>query len=157
MIMQKWKHPKYYMGETYYDYLLLYSRTRDSGLLQNHNWTQLLESLGGETCPEDENGLIIARASHFACGWVELMMIHQDTDNKIIQKAEDLLQSLDEYPIFNEDEYWNVQDDFCQEYWQHACLRERIEICQDAHESIFAARSDYYPSECMESILVDCE
>lgn len=156
MILKKWKHPKHYMGETYYDYYILYARTRDSGLLQNHNWTQLLESLGGETCPEDEGGLIIARASHFAVGWIELMMIHENATD-VIAQAEDLLQSLAEYPILNEDEYWNIQHEFCQEYWSNASLYERVEICQKSQESIFAARSDYYPSECMEEILVDCE
>ena len=42
-----------------------------------------------------------------------------------------------------------------QENWEDMSVEERVGLCQDAHVSIFSARSKYYPVDCAESLTCD--
>lgn len=67
---------------------------------------------------------------HWACGWVEYMMIRADAPKELIEKANEIYSMLKfDYPILNEEDYSKRQEESINEYWIHADIKERIELC----------------------------
>ena len=95
--MQKWSRSENYIGETYYDYYVLLSRNRDSGLVEESNFWSALKMLNGES-----DTVKIVRAKHWLCGWVEMILIHE-SDKESVDKGNEIEESLNNYPILDED------------------------------------------------------
>lgn len=137
--MKRWTRPKYYMGEEYYEYYVLYSVTRDSDILTRSNWECILEEI-----PESET-VIIQRSNHFLCGWVDLLLIHE-SDQEAIDKGNEILKAEREYPVLNDDHFSQLEFEETTEIWQDClALKEKIQLCAEAGVSIFAARSEGIP------------
>ena len=139
--LKKWTHPQYYMGETYYDYYVVLSHHRDGDDLEESNFQSALGMLGGES-----ETVIVARASHWAVGWVELLLVHE-SDTDAIETAQDILNRLEDYPVLDEEDYSQRESDHALEVWASCySLKERIALCVECGLSIFAARhTDYLP------------
>lgn len=88
-------------------------RHRDSEILDNSNFESATELLGGES---EDNGVIIARAGHWAVGWVETLMIHKDAPHELLDKAEELLAALERYPVVDEDDYSEREYEYYSNY-----------------------------------------
>jgi hypothetical protein len=116
-----WKHPKDYMGETYEDYYVGPSRTRDSEALENSNFDVALKELGGEG-----DGVVVANAGHWAVGWVETILVHKDATEKValLEGIEDRLAG---YPVLDEEDYSNRQAEEARQSWESFGLREMID------------------------------
>jgi len=95
--MKKWERADNYIGETYCDYFVLLSRTRDSGLVEESNFQSALKMLNGES-----DTVKIIRASHWAVGWIEMILIHE-SDKESVDKGNEIEKSLESYPILDED------------------------------------------------------
>ena len=95
--MQKWSSSENYIGETYYDYYVLLSHHRDSGLVEESNFQSALKMLNGES-----DTVKVIRAKHWAVGWVEMILIHE-SDTKSVDKGNEIEESLNNYPILDED------------------------------------------------------
>ena len=97
--MEKWSRTENYIGETYYDYYVLLYRTRDSGLVEESNFWSALKALNGES-----KTVKIVRAKHWLCGWIEMILIHE-SDKESIDKGNEIEESLNNYPILDEDTF----------------------------------------------------
>src|SRR6266550_2530360 len=96
--------------------LVLLSRNRDSDLLAESNWDTVLKFLGGES-----DSVQIVRHGHWACGWIEYLMIDgRDTDT--VTLAESVESKLEDYPIFDEEDYSNRTYAAAFEYWEQASM-----------------------------------
>lgn len=140
--MKKWKSTSNYMGEDMSEYYILYSKTRDSGVLHRANFAAILAEL------EDSEGYEVHTFGHWACGWIEAIMIHEKSP--ILGKAENIYSQLQDYAVLDEELYSAMQRAESLEHWESASLQERIELCSEAVISIFAARHDTPCVEVME-------
>ena len=96
-LMKKWERADNYIGETYFDYYVLLSHHRDSGLVEESNFWSALKVLNGES-----DTVKIIRAKHWLCGWIEMILIHE-SDKDSIDKGNEIEKALENYPILDED------------------------------------------------------
>lgn len=97
--LKKWKAASNYAGDEYPDYYVVYGRSRDSTLLDQANFESALKRLGGES-----KTVITPRASHWAVGWVEPLLVHKD-DAKAVEEAQAIVDALADYPVLDEELY----------------------------------------------------
>lgn len=136
-----------YAGENLSHLLVVpVSRSRDSNPLDESNFEEALRLLGGES-----DAVQIHRFGHWACGWYELLLI-DPADTKAVRIGEDIEARLDNYPCLNEEDYADREWRGAQDSWDSMCLQDRIEICDKAGLSIFAARHDDMPGEVFEEL-----
>lgn len=95
--MEKWRRTENYIGESYFDYYVLLSHHRDSGLVEKSNFQSALKALNGES-----DTVKIIRSSHWAVGWIEMILIHE-SDKESVDKDNEIEKSLESYPILDED------------------------------------------------------
>ena len=98
-LMEKWSRSENYIGESYNDYYVLLSRNRDSGLVEKSNFQSALKMLNGES-----DTVKVVRSSHWAVGWIEVILIHE-SDVISVSKGNDIEESLESYPILDEDDF----------------------------------------------------
>jgi hypothetical protein len=67
------------------------------------NFAEILDLLGGES-----KTVIVAAASHWACGWVETILIHE-SDAKALKIGDEIKRGLKDYPLVDEDAYYEAQ------------------------------------------------
>ena len=103
--MKKWSRTENYIGETYYDYYVLLSHHRDSGLVDKSNFQSALKMLNGES-----DTVKIVRAKHWLCGWVEMILIHE-SDKESIDKGNEIEKALENYPILDEDDFYERESE----------------------------------------------
>ena len=98
------------------------------------------------------------RASHWAVGWVEHIMVRDDAPESVISTAADIIAAIEDYPVYDESHYSELQQIETDEFWSQCNLRDRIYYCNQMEISIFAARRDYAPSGdwCDLPQFVDC-
>lgn len=112
--------------------------SRDSGCLEQSNWSASIKILGGES-----DTLKIRRFGHWACGWFEIILVHPSRKAEI----EGLEQDLEDYPVLDDDDFSEREHQAKNEYWGLFSLQERIDLCREAGISIFQARRNYIPSD----------
>jgi len=103
--MKKWSRTENYIGETYYDYYVLLSHHRDSGLVDESNFQSALKMLNGES-----DTVKVIRAKHWLCGWVEMILIHE-SDKESIDKGNEIEKALENYPILDEDDFYERESE----------------------------------------------
>lgn len=115
-------------------------RNRDSDALSESNFSAALESLGGES-----ETVEVHRFGHWACGWFEIIIV--DPNSPAAEIAQDIDNSLADYPILDESDYSEREWERAGSYWEQCSISERVEWCQRYGASIFAARRDYIPED----------
>lgn len=100
------------------EWLIAYTTQRDADTLNRSNWSCFLKLLGGEG-----ETVAIERASHWACGWVEYLVI-DPSDAARVAKAQETLASLDGYPVVNEDHWSTLEHEEYTEAFRQNCRRE---------------------------------
>ena len=138
-IIERWHRASNYGGTDYSDHFVFLSQHRDSDRLTRCNFRAGLDALGGES-----ETVIIARANHWGYGWVESILIHE-SDTETLDKAEDILAALSDYPVIDEHALSDMEYDEAHQSWEQMGLRSRARLCIEAGLSIFAARRDYIP------------
>jgi hypothetical protein len=103
--MQKWSRSENYFGETYYDYYILLFRHRDSGLVEESNFQSALKMFNGES-----DTVKVIRFSHWLCGWIEMILIHE-SDKESIDKGNEIEKALESYPILDEDDFYERESE----------------------------------------------
>jgi len=142
--LERWTRPDSFMafdsGWYYSNAAFVFlARHRDSELLTQSNFECAIARLGGES-----DTVVIVRESHWAVGWVEWIAIHE-SDVESLERAKDMIDSLNDYPALDEDDWSQREWDAAQCYWESLDLPERISLCRDAGVSIFSARLGYIP------------
>lgn len=125
------------------DWYVVLGQNRDSDCLTESNFATALKELGGES-----ETIEVHRFGHWACGWYELLLaapIHKE-------KVADIERRMDSYPVLDEDDFSEREENLRNEYWSNCSMREKIDLIKDSSEfrngkvSIFAARrKDYSP------------
>jgi hypothetical protein len=98
--LERWKRCDNYMGEDFSDYYMVAGQNRDSNYVQQSNFIAATERLGGENEPM----VIIARSTHWACGWVDFLMVHKDALDKI-EIAEKIDEDIENCIILDWENY----------------------------------------------------
>lgn len=149
-----------YAGDRFDDRYVVVTRTRDSDILTEVNFTVALECLGGEQHDEvaDKHIVQIVRIGHWACGWIEHLMVHKDAPEALLKEAEEIVCALADYPVLDDDAYSEAQDEAVYSYWEDSMsLKERVEACRQAGVSIFHARPKRgIPEKCYDDIREQC-
>lgn len=109
--LKLWTRPDHYAGAQWPDYYVFLGRHRDSDMITESNFDAAMKALGGES-----ETVIIARASHWAVGWVESILIHKD-DSAALQIADDLAAQLEDYPVLDESDLSERECEAAHEYW----------------------------------------
>ncbi len=88
--LSRWTHPSNYMGASWPDYYVFLGRTRDSDALGRANFDGGLKAIGGEQTADDDTPLVaVVEESHWACGWVQWIAIHESA-TEALQAADQL-------------------------------------------------------------------
>lgn len=119
-------------------FVLPVMRSPDSGIADESNFDAALRELGGES-----DTVQVHRFGHWGCGWYELILVHPDRESA----GEEIEASLENYPILDEHDHSEREWATKAEYWERASIRERVELCQRARCSVFAARHDEMPQD----------
>lgn len=154
----KWETPDSYVGHNPVGNYLIYSRNRDSSIAEDVNYQEILKDLQAVMSEEDRDNSRVYdfRASHWACGWIEYIIVEQNASEKVLQLAGEIVCGLADYPIYNDDKVSEAESEARFEYWQDASLSERIDLIKEYTDlSIFAARRDDELPEEVENYLYD--
>jgi hypothetical protein len=101
--LKPWTMPGSYIGPSHEGYYYFLGQNRDSDLLTQSNFICGLELLGGET-----DTVQVIRDGHWACGWIEYILIHE-SDIKSLQVADAIMTNLNDYPVLDESHYSDME------------------------------------------------
>jgi hypothetical protein len=130
-----WTHPADYGGHSPDGDYVIYARTRDSDIMANVNYDSIMETF------EHDESVYDFRASHWACGWVEYIIVPAGSPDSVLTRAADILCALADYPSLNDDKLCEAEyEAFC-EFWDGIGTGERLDYLKQSGDSIFAARA----------------
>ena len=98
--LERWERFDNYIGADYSEWFVAYSRVRDSGLLDQSNYDAVLKRLGGES-----DTVVVIQFSHWAWGWVDVILVHENDKDRLVEANEILRYLAEDYPILDEDHY----------------------------------------------------
>jgi hypothetical protein len=130
--MQKWTLPDHYAGADWPGYYVFLGQNRDSDALTRSNFRVALKRLGGET-GEDDNGIslvAVVRESHWACGWIEWIAIHE-SNLAAIKLADEMQADIDNYPVLDESDWSDLEYTEAMDYWDSMSLSCKVDYCRD--------------------------
>lgn len=100
----RWQRADNYSGTDYSDFVVGLSKTRDGDLLEQSNFDVLLERLGGE-----KDGVVeVVHFSHWACGWVETILVSVKAKRKLKLLMEQL-NALEEYAVLDDEHFHELE------------------------------------------------
>ena len=151
--LKLWTRPDSYWGTQWDGWFPFLGQSRDSDPLERSNYRVALAALrkvedpNGTGDEEDSATVQEEHANHWACGWVETIMIHE-SDTAALQTADEMAARLLAYPVLDEEDWSNLEYEEAQETWASFSVRDRLTYCADYGASIFAARRDSFPRKC---------
>lgn len=92
------------------DVVLVVSRSRDASILTESNFATALEMLGGEG-----NGVSVVNVGHWACGWVEHIVVDFDAKDKL-EIALKIINSIYAYPVLDDFDFSDREYQYASEY-----------------------------------------
>ena len=137
-----WVRPSNYVGKDWTGYFIIVSQNRDSGTLEKVNFEtarKLLSQWEGEevnaTAPGDipcpQMQVTVASANHWACGWVDSLMIHKEAPEAALIEAAEIICSLADYPCLDDMALSNLEYNEAAETWnRYTGDRERVQIAK---------------------------
>jgi hypothetical protein len=162
----RWTRPANYGGFSPDGDFLIYSTHRDADILTRSNWETIGTTLrqAAQEYPEPDNDgahnqggswVYDFHARHWACGWVESLLIRSDAPAGLLETAAEILCAIASYPIFDESHFSEMEYTEARDRWARASVRERIDLAARAGVSIFSARGDDMPADCFDACLSD--
>jgi hypothetical protein len=104
---------------------------RDSGVCGESNWHAQLASLGGES-----DTLEIHRFGHWACGWLEIVIVHPSRADEV----EEIANALADYPILDDNDLGEREMLAADEAWDQSEIKEQalhVATVFDLHSATF--------------------
>lgn len=155
---RQWETPGSYMGPQYHGYVMLISTNRDADILGRSNWEAACEMF-----PETEDETVIhAGASHWACGWVSYIMIKFDgmEDNLqqrlIMYKALRTWEALQDYPVIDDGLYSEMEHNEYLEYAEQEADSVALVVCKNfGLDESLAEDEDF--RELMVQLNIECQ
>ena len=135
------------------------SRTRDGDMLEESNWMTACTILNAEPFDGDQRSRAMPsnfaarpvvyhwRAGHWACGWVEYLMVRADAPESVQTEAGKILECLDVYPVLDDADFSERETTQVNDYWRGLNVSARVDYLRDCGLSIFSARRDYLPAD----------
>lgn len=157
-----WERPRDYGGHSPDGDYIVYTQHRDSSALERSNYRRILEDVGkkavelgqregllGDPVEGETQWVYTFRAGHWAVGWVEYIILKQVCPDDLVIYVGEIRARLADYPVYDEDDFSNLEHEEVCEYWSGLDLKGRIEAIKDSHAdlSIFAARHDSVPDD----------
>ena len=140
-----WERPESYAGYDPAGDIILATKHRGSSILDESNWQVLAQAFGGNAYSW--------RATHWACGWVEYLMLPAPAPANLKAMAERYADELADYPVLDEEGYTVAQVEAMQAYWEAADTPDRAEYIAEAVGTgeaaahLLAALGDDIPEE----------
>jgi len=112
---------------------------RDADLITQSNfevltkWLQNTDSKN-ETWTEESS-------RHWAVGYMANVLVKPGTRAETILR--DATKAITEYPVLDEEHYWDLEFSECELFWDQLSISERVKLLQDSQDSVFAARASY--------------
>jgi hypothetical protein len=100
------------------DWVWVVSRGRDSDLVTESNWDVALEMLGGKG-----RHVKVEQFGHWGCGWFEILCVNPASKRKL-KVALEIVQCLEQYPLLDDSDYSERENQYCSEYAEDA--KERL-------------------------------
>ena len=146
--LDAWTRPGSYAGPDWPEMFVFLGQNRDSGCLERSNFEVAQARLGEipepTDWPHDGQPWTVIRERHWLCGWVEWIGVHRGAAEHL--KAADKMEGeRQDYPVLDETHWSEKEFGEAANYWESAGVSERVELCQSAGVSVFAARRDYMP------------
>jgi hypothetical protein len=136
----RWETPEYYGGFNPVGDIVVYSQNRDSSILEQSNYKQIFKHLK-ETIKDLDSPPYIEGDERSEFDWVyDFRARHWACDAAI-----EVIGSMEDYPVFDEMHYSEMQWDATETFWQECSTEDRMHYCKEMGVSIFAARRDYTP------------
>ena len=132
--MERWEKPSNYLGGDYSDYYVICSHHKNSGLLAESNWDEVVKRL--------ENHVKVASCGHWMTGWIEFALIHH-TDMEGIKLAQAIDDEIAEYPILNEDDFTERESKYAEELWDSMSGHEKQGYIDDLNLDITVSDTIY--------------
>lgn len=136
-----------YIGETRFDWYVCCGRNRDSDVLTNCNFDVALEELGGE----QDGKVEIFETGHWACGWVQVILIHESATD-LLAIGEDIGERLHQYPVLDDDAFSEAEDKDREEWWTNGARSDLERTLAKHFESLGAPDGDQYLDAVRETI-----
>lgn len=102
--LERWHRESNYLGEDLSEYFMVYSKHRDSEYAAQSNFECALKLLGGENPPK----VIVAHFGHWAVGWIESIMVHQDAEDEL-GIASNIVNDIDRNSLLDWDHYYEMK------------------------------------------------
>lgn len=122
----------YYHGDNP-DWFVVATKTRDANILTLANWDAFLQALDGTDYE-------IESSSHWACGWIEYLIVKPDSE--ALRIADDIHEQLADYPVVDDELLSQYEFNATDSLWRELSMCERIQYLHKKGDSIFAARCD---------------
>lgn len=146
--LKKWEMEFDYGGDDMSEYYIVLAHTRDSDTLEESNWESFLRDHPENYDEDTKKGILVANFGHWACGWFELILVHE-SDYEFLEEMDEIRKSLDDYPVYDEDNYSMMESES-----QYESVRDEIEyyIRNNVEEEIEQKQIDqmvyWYVQEC---------
>ena len=105
--IHKWQRASNYLGDDLGEYYVIYSRHRDSDILNLSNWQCLIRDFD-QFIKEFGDDYFIPRFSDWLVGWSELILVHESQTN-LLKYCDKAVGKINNYPVYDEEHYSNMQ------------------------------------------------
>lgn len=108
-----------------HDYLVM-TQTRDSDCLERSNFKCAYDELRGVS----KDDVYIVRHGHWACGWIEHIMVKPNT--KCQDVAEEIMCALADYPVLNDNDLCELEMEDADIIWRDCYdVKDRINYIRE--------------------------
>jgi len=162
--IEKWEYPADYMGTDYEGYYILYSMNRDSDHLTISNFETILklfEDIGVNVVEDydmssDKHPSVInVRMKHWLVGWIDTIMIHEDASSVIWDQVESINNSLSDYPVLDDDDFYQKESDIINESYDSYIKDEFTDIIKKHYDLYDIEEKDSVMSKWYLDELID--
>lgn len=107
--LEKWERASNYCGEDLSDYYIVCGQHRDSPYSDQSNFIIATQRLGGESEETDKPKVLIAHFGNWLVGWNEMLLVHEDAGEDLINKAEQIVNDIESNIILDWDHYSEIK------------------------------------------------
>jgi hypothetical protein len=119
-----------YMGERISGFYV-YAQNRDSDALTRSNFTRILEDLNAAAEAAGSPDCVLTPSfGHWACGHVDQLCLSAEAPESVIRKAEEILQDLEDYPVYDEDHFSCLEYEESSAFWDGLSPREKVRMAE---------------------------
>lgn len=154
-LSEYFKRDSRYWGERS-KWLVAYATTRDADCLGRSNWECFVRHLSGKRLPHETEsaeiapGVAIEVASHWACGWVQYLLVNP-AHLGLVSRAEKALKRLDGYPVFDENHWSTLEfDEYLRSFNDDASSAFRRAFKDDVSDAALDLIENAEPSNLIE-------